>query len=155
MNPEEIHQIKKTWEIPMENPAESGAAILLQFFTKYPSNLQKFSAFKDSPIPELPNNPRFKAHAVRIIRVFDDSIQLLGYDVAAEKLEEMWSKIATSHFHRQIQRQSFNELKEVILEVLTAACSLNEQQIAAWSKLMDIVYSIVFQKLDKLESGEQ
>ncbi|XP_075146660.1 globin 1 [Haematobia irritans] len=155
MNNDEVYEIKRTWEIPAATPTESGTAILMLFFKKYPSNLEKFSAFRDLPLDELSSNARFKAHAMRIIKIFDDSIQMLGHDWAGPKLEEMWSKIATTHFNRQIEKQSFIELKEVILEVLTAACNLNEKQTEAWIKLMDIVYSIVFTSLDKLQNGEQ
>lgn len=154
MNSDEVYEIKRTWEIPAATPSESGMAILVQFFTKYPSNLEKFSSFKEVPVDQLKTNARFKAHSVRIIRTFDESIQSLGHDWAGPKLEEMWSKIAVTHFKRQIEKQAFNELKEVILEVLTAACKLNEKQTEAWIKLLDIVYSLVFTTLDKLENGE-
>ncbi|KAI9579929.1 hypothetical protein GQX74_000717 [Glossina fuscipes] len=99
MNCDEISEIKKTWEIPAASPTESGVAILIQFFTKYPSNLEKFSTFRDMTLEEL------------------------------------------------------KELKEVILEVLTAACSLNDQQIEIWVKLMDFIYDIIFRTIDELEQG--
>lgn len=154
MNTDEVYEIKKTWDIPMANPTDSGAAILITFFTKYPSNIEKFPSFKDIPLRDLQENARFRAHAGRIIRVFDDSIQSLGHDWAGPKLEEIWSRIATTHFNRQIEKQSFNELKEVILEVLTAACNLNEKQTEAWIKLMDSVYEIIFKTIDELENAE-
>uniref|UniRef100_A0A1A9UTN0 Globin domain-containing protein n=1 Tax=Glossina austeni TaxID=7395 RepID=A0A1A9UTN0_GLOAU len=149
MNSDEVYEIKRTWEIPATTPTESGVAILIRFFTKYPSNLQKFSTFKDMPLDELKNNPRFKAHANRIMKVFDDSIKTL--DDNCSHLEEIWTKIAQSHFNRQIEKQSFNELKEVILEVLVAACNLNDQQTEIWLKLLDFVYEIIFKTIDQLE----
>ncbi|KAM7359748.1 globin 1 isoform 1-T2 [Cochliomyia hominivorax] len=155
MDCNEVYEIKKTWEIPAATPTDSGVAILTRFFTKYPSNLQKFYSFKDLPVEELKTNARFRAHAIRIIKVFDESIQMLGHDWSGPKLEEMWSEVAKSHFKRQIEKQSFNELKEVILEVLTEVCNLNEKQTAAWVKLMDIVYTIVFNTLDQLKNDEQ
>ncbi|KAI9579928.1 cytoglobin-1-like [Glossina fuscipes] len=149
MNSDEVYEIKRTWEIPATTPTESGVAILIRFFTKYPSNLQKFSTFKDMTLDELKNNPRFKAHANRIMKVFDDSIKTL--DDNCSHLEEIWTKIAQSHFNRQIEKQSFNELKEVILEVLVAACNLNDQQTEIWLKLLDFVYEIIFKTIDQLE----
>uniref|UniRef100_A0A1B0G6S1 Globin domain-containing protein n=1 Tax=Glossina morsitans morsitans TaxID=37546 RepID=A0A1B0G6S1_GLOMM len=151
MNSDEVSEIKKTWEIPAASPTESGVAILIQFFTKYPSNLEKFSTFKDMPLDELKESPRFKAHANRVIKVFDDSVQALDDDCS--QLEEIWVKVTQSHFNRQIEKQSFNELKEVILEVLTAACSLNDQQIEIWVKLMDFIYDIIFRTIDELEQA--
>lgn len=53
MNNDEINVIKKTWQIAAATPTESGVAILIAFFTKYPSNLQKFPSFKDVPMEEL------------------------------------------------------------------------------------------------------
>lgn len=49
----DIIEIKTTWRIPMANPSESGQAILLKFFERYPSNLQKFKDFKDMTVEEL------------------------------------------------------------------------------------------------------
>ncbi|KAH8326120.1 hypothetical protein KR067_002116 [Drosophila pandora] len=148
MNSDEVQMIKKTWEIPVATPTDSGAAILKLFFTRYPSTLDKFP-FRDVPLEELPGNARFRAHAGRIIRVFDESIQLLGQDGDQEKLDEIWTKVAVSHIPRAISKESYNQLKEVILEVLTAACSLNESQAATWAKLVDHVYGIMFKAIDE------
>jgi len=155
MNCDEVYEIKRTWEIAMTDPTKSGVAILERFFIKYPSNLKKFTQFMDVPLTELVHTSRFKWHANRIMKVFDDSIQALGNDWAPVKLEEIWSKIATTHFHRQIEKKAFNELKEVILEVLTAACNLNQMQSELWAKLMDSIYDIIFNTLDKLENDQQ
>lgn len=52
MNSDEVQVIKKTWEIPVATPTDSGAAILTTFFNRYPSNLEKFP-FRDVPLEEL------------------------------------------------------------------------------------------------------
>lgn len=56
----------------------------------------------------LQNNARFRAHAGRIIRVFDESIQVLGQDGGLEKIDEIWTKIAVSHIPRKISKESYN-----------------------------------------------
>lgn len=53
LTPEQISLIKTTWAIPAQNPIDSGEAVLYAFFEKYPSNQQKFLAFKNVPLPEL------------------------------------------------------------------------------------------------------
>lgn len=50
---QEIADIKTTWAIPVATPSESGQAILLEFFKRYPNNLQKFKDFKDKTLDEL------------------------------------------------------------------------------------------------------
>ncbi|SPP84279.1 globin CTT-VI [Drosophila guanche] len=147
MNSDEVQVIKKTWEIPVATPTDSGAAILQEFFNRFPSNLEKFS-FRDVPLEDLSGNSRFRAHAGRIIRVFDDSIRVLGQEGDVEKLEEIWTKIAVSHIPRTISKESYNQLKGIILEVLTAACSLDEGQAATWAKLVDHIYGIIFKAID-------
>ncbi|EDW66741.1 globin CTT-VI [Drosophila virilis] len=148
MNSDELEMIKKTWEIPVATPTDSGAAILTAFFNRFPSSLQKFP-FHNVPLEELPSNARFRAHAGRIIRVFDESIRVLGQDGDQEKLDEIWTKVAVNHIPRRISRESYNQLKEVILEVLTAACSLNESQVETWTKLIDHVYNIIFKAINE------
>ncbi|XP_030374170.1 globin CTT-VI [Scaptodrosophila lebanonensis] len=147
MNSDEVAVIKKTWEIPVATPTDSGTAILVQFLKRYPSNMEKFP-FRDVPVDDLVTNARFRAHAGRIIRVFDDSIRALGQDGELEKLEEIWTKVAMNHIPRQITKESYNQLRGIILEVLTAACNLNESQAEAWSKLVDHVYKIIFKFID-------
>lgn len=53
LSAQEISDIQSTWTIPIATPSESGKAILLAFFTRYPANLQKFRDFKDMTIEEL------------------------------------------------------------------------------------------------------
>lgn len=49
----DIAEIKATWAIPVASPSESGQAILLEYFRRYPNNLQKFKDFKDMTLDEL------------------------------------------------------------------------------------------------------
>lgn len=53
MNSDELEMIKKTWEIPVATPTDSGAAILTAFFNRFPSSLDKFP-FNNVPLEELP-----------------------------------------------------------------------------------------------------
>ncbi|KAL5289648.1 CYGB family protein [Megaselia abdita] len=146
----DIIKIKTTWRIPMEDPSESGQAILLKFFERYPSNLEKFKNFKGLSIEELKVNTHFHAHASKIIRIFDEAINTLGTDYTDSALQEIWSKIAISHHKRDISKASYNELKEIILETLVAVCDMNNDQKGAWEKLFICVYNIIFQTIDNL-----
>ncbi|XP_054725151.1 cytoglobin-1-like [Anastrepha obliqua] len=150
LNAEDIVEIKKTWAIPVATPTDSGAAILLRFFTKFPSNLEKFP-FRDVPLTELNNSARFRAHCGRIIKTFDQSISQLEEEGGLQKIQEIWQEIARSHVQRHhIERPAYFELRTAIVEVLTEACNLNERQAEAWNKLLDIVYDIIFKKYDEL-----
>lgn len=53
LSPEQISMIQTTWSIPAQSPIDSGEAILLAFFEKYPNNQQKFASFKNIPLLSL------------------------------------------------------------------------------------------------------
>lgn len=55
LSAEHLKIIKETWEAPWNGGdcSESGQAILLRFFGKYPQNQNKFMAFKNKPLSEL------------------------------------------------------------------------------------------------------
>lgn len=53
LTPQQIAIIQSTWEIPAKNPLDAGEAILLAFFEKYPKNIEKFQAFKNTPLLSL------------------------------------------------------------------------------------------------------
>lgn len=52
---------------------------------------------------------------------------------AVADIEEIWGEIAASHIKRKIEKQAYMELRECVLEVMTEAFSLNEQQQVAWT----------------------
>lgn len=58
LSDKDIFEIKTTWRIPMKSPSESGQAILIKFFERYPYNLQKFKDFKDLSLAELKVNSK-------------------------------------------------------------------------------------------------
>lgn len=53
LSPEQRSAIQQTWAIPAENPIDSGEAILLAYFERFPHNQQKFAAFKNVPLDSL------------------------------------------------------------------------------------------------------
>lgn len=53
LTPAQIALIQTTWAIPAQNAIDSGEAILLAYFEKYPKNQDKFSAFKNTPLLSL------------------------------------------------------------------------------------------------------
>lgn len=53
LTPEQIAIIQSTWSIPAKNALDSGEAILLAYFEKYPKNQDKFNSFKNTPLLSL------------------------------------------------------------------------------------------------------
>lgn len=53
LTPQQIAIIQSTWAIPAQNPLDAGEAILMAYFEKYPKNIEKFQAFKNTPLLSL------------------------------------------------------------------------------------------------------
>jgi hypothetical protein len=53
-----------------------------------------------------------------------------------------------SHRRRGIPKKAFVELREVLIELLTKVCHLDEEGVEAWNLLVDIVYHVIFTNLD-------
>lgn len=50
---EQKQMVKDTWNIPKQNPIDSGEAIFIRFLEKYPHNKEKFAAFRNIPLLSL------------------------------------------------------------------------------------------------------
>ncbi|XP_055303353.1 globin CTT-VIIB-3 [Sitodiplosis mosellana] len=146
---EQIAIIQSTWAIPAQNAIDSGEVILLAYFEKYPKNQEKFNSFKNTPLLSLKGTPGFRTHAGRVMGVFQEAVSSLSNENYVDELERIWIKIGESHNRRKISRQSFEELRDVIVSVLMQVCSLDEAGKTAWSSLMDIIYHIVYSKIDE------
>lgn len=84
------------------------------------------------------------------MRVFQAAVDAFDSSDPEAHLQQVWTKVAVTHSHHMIQEDAFNELRDVVLEVLTKVCALNDKQQQAWSVLFDIAYAIVFAKLESI-----
>lgn len=84
------------------------------------------------------------------MRVFQAAVDSLDSADPEAQLQQIWTKVAVTHAHHKIQEDAFNELRDVVLEVLTKVCALNDKQQQAWGVVFDIAYTIVFAKLEEI-----
>lgn len=54
-----------------------------------------------------------------------------------------------NHKRRGISKRAFNELREILVKVLSEVCHLDDEGADAWSALLDTVYHIIFTNLDE------
>lgn len=172
LSDEQKQLVKATWDIPKQNPIDSGEVIFIRFLEKYPHNKQKFAAFRNIPLVSLKvgtkklllipvwvtlplllslqGNPGVRTHGARIMKVFQAAVDAFDSSDAEGRLQQMWTKVAVTHSHHKIQKDSFNELRDVVLEVMTSLCAMDDAQQEAWGVLFDVAYAIVFHKLDEI-----
>lgn len=95
-------------------------------------------------------NPGIRAHAARIMKVFQAAVDAFDSADPEGHLQQVWTKVAVTHSNHEVQKDAFNELRAVVLEVMTDLCGMDQEQQEAWGVLFDVVYAIVFEKLDTI-----
>ncbi|XP_060522147.1 uncharacterized protein LOC132699447 isoform X2 [Cylas formicarius] len=130
--------ISSTWNKLNQNSAESGIAIFMALFMKYP-NYQKLFPFRDIPRDELPKNKRFRAHCISLMYAFTAIVNNVG---DTELLQELLSKQGVAHVPRGVQEMSY-WLKEVLMELFGGSMTADELQ--SWNKFLDVGFSVIIQ----------
>lgn len=80
--------------------------------------------------------------------VFATSVDCLGKPGGLEEIIKVLNEMAKSHKRRDIPKKAFVELREIIVEVLSGVCHLDEEGKDAWNCLLDTVYHVIFSNLD-------
>ena len=81
---------------------------------------------------------------------FAVAIDSLGTEQQREVFVTTLSDNADYHGKKGITTEHFIQMRDVMLEVISGACKLNDEGKKAWSDLMDIMYHITFNVLDAL-----
>lgn len=136
--------VQNTWAILRKDPVATGVAVMSAFFKKYPEYQQHFEVFKDIPLHELPSNKRFQAHCASIITALNNVIDSL-HDPGL--VEANLISLAERHKKRGQTKEQFENLKEVVLEVLGQALKkqFTQDVSIAWNKTLDVAFAIIAQ----------
>lgn len=66
-----------------------------------------------------------------------------------EEIVKLLSEMGKTHKRRGISKKAFVELREVLLEVLSQVCHLDDEGKEAWEGLLDTIYHVIFTNLDE------
>jgi hypothetical protein len=80
--------------------------------------------------------------------VFATAVDCLGKPGGLEEIIKQLNEMAKSHKRRGIAKKPFVELREIIIEVLSSVCHLDDEGKDAWNCLLDTVYHVIFSNLD-------
>ncbi|KAL7039743.1 hypothetical protein ACKWTF_000095 [Chironomus riparius] len=145
----DVENIQRTWKIPAAAPHDSATLIFYTFLEKFPHNQQKFPAFKGKPLAELKDTVEFRAHSSRIFNVFSSVVDGLDKDTEMMKgIKKIVAEVGKFHAKKKVTKKSHIEVREVIVEVLCAACKLNDEEKESWTKLLDIFFHVMFECID-------
>ncbi|KAG5674759.1 hypothetical protein PVAND_004709 [Polypedilum vanderplanki] len=145
----DVEIIKRTWKIPSANSHDSAALIFYTFLEKFPHNQNKFPSFKDKQLSDLKNTVEFRAHASRIFNVFSSVVDGLERDSEMMKgIKKIIAEVGKFHAKKKVSKKSQVEVRSVLVDVLSDVCKLNDEEKAAWNKLLDIFFHVIFECID-------
>ncbi|KAK5914291.1 hypothetical protein CgunFtcFv8_008745 [Champsocephalus gunnari] len=133
--------IQDSWAKVYENCEDTGVAILIRLFVKFPSSRQYFSQFKHIEEPEeLERSAQLRKHANRVMNGLNTLVESLDN---SEKVASVLKLLGKAHALRhKVEPVYFKILSGVILEVLGEAFSevVTPEVAAAWTKLLATMY---------------
>ncbi|CAL7936063.1 unnamed protein product [Xylocopa violacea] len=138
--------VQNTWAPLRKDEVASGVAVMTAFFKKYPEYQRYFTAFMDTPLNELPANKRFQAHCASIIVALNTVIDSL-HDPGL--MEASLIGLAERHKKRGQTKEEFENLKEVVLDVLRQALGrqYTPEVAEAWSKTLNAAFTKIYEVL--------
>ncbi|KAG6803880.1 globin 1 [Apis mellifera caucasica] len=136
--------VQNTWAVVRKDEVASGIAVMTAFFKKYPEYQRYFTAFMDTPLNELPANKRFQAHCAGVITALNNVIDFL-HDPGL--MEASLIGLVERHKKRGQTKEEFQNLKEVMLEVLRQALGkqYTPEVAEAWNKTLDMMFGKIYQ----------
>lgn len=87
--------------------------------------------------------------------VLQGAVDALDTDDVIKNLHDNFTVMAMNHARRDTPRKAFFEMRGVLIEVLTEACNLTEEQQEAWFVFYNCAISIIFGKFDEYDASLQ
>lgn len=87
--------------------------------------------------------------------VFQGAIDSFDTDDVVGNLHKNFEIMGQSHARRNTAKGAFFEMREIVLEVLTEVCNLNEEQQEAWLLFFNCAMNIIFGKFDEYNANIQ
>ncbi|XP_021915777.1 globin isoform X2 [Zootermopsis nevadensis] len=145
--------VRRNWDIVKANIKQNGIELLIMFFEANPSHQRYFKSFRDVPLKDLPSNNRFQAHCTSVMYALTSIVDNLD-DTGC--LVEMLTKLGQNHRKHGISRQEFNDLKITLLKLLKKklGSKFTCEDEAAWKKMLDVAFSVIFTGMDEDQGSE-
>ncbi|XP_076273075.1 globin 1 isoform X2 [Rhynchophorus ferrugineus] len=133
--------VRTSWARIMKNATDSGVALLLLFFKKYPQHKELFP-FKDVPHDELSTNKRFRAHASSVVFALASIVDALNDN---DLLVQLLIKTGSTHKPRDVTADGFKHLNEVTIELFSSI--MKPDEVEAWKKTLGVAFGVILKGL--------
>lgn len=134
--------VHDTWDIVRKNLRKHALDFFLCFFKRHPEHQKLFHDFKDVRVSELPNEQKFRGHAVRVFFAITSLIDNLD---DLDTVVDILQKTARDHKPRGVKGQQFEDLFETILYYLetTLGESFTGGRKESWETVSKVILSVI------------
>uniref|UniRef100_A0A336LW00 CSON006202 protein n=1 Tax=Culicoides sonorensis TaxID=179676 RepID=A0A336LW00_CULSO len=140
ISPNQLKLIRDTWVHVTPALMEHGVNIFYEFFKKFPDNLKYFPKFTGVELEKIKSNPAVHVHGMSVASMFEKTIKIYDLEGGEAEAVRIWTELGESHKVRKLKRESFVQLREVILDYLVKTLKLNGEQKAAYEAMMEFAY---------------
>uniref|UniRef100_A0A336LZX5 CSON006201 protein n=1 Tax=Culicoides sonorensis TaxID=179676 RepID=A0A336LZX5_CULSO len=138
--------ITTSWLMIRPALMDHGVHIFVEFFERFPDNQQYFPKFQGVPISKINQFPAVRIHALNLISMFDKTISMFELEGGMEEIARIWEELGQSHKSRSLPKQSFLDIRQVILDYFARVMQLSETHKKSYGTLIDWVYEIFFDR---------
>ncbi|KAK9124047.1 hypothetical protein Sjap_013649 [Stephania japonica] len=138
MRAQEAALVKESWEVMKQNIPEFSLSFFTTILEIAPAAKGMFSFLKNSnEIPQ--NNPKLKAHAVKVFKLTCESAVQLHENGKLELPESTLKNLGYVHLQKGILAPHFEIVKEALLRTIKGALGekWNEEMCNAWGEAYD------------------
>ncbi|XP_031354825.1 globin isoform X2 [Photinus pyralis] len=137
----EKHLVERSWNLVKTNLKANGMELFLLLFKECPE-AQNYFPFRDIPLDELPNNGKFKAHAVTVMYSIGSIVDNLNEN---DVLIGLLQKNAESHSKRGIPEEAYWTLKKCMMQLLKNKLGpdFSKEVEEAWDKTLTVAFTVI------------
>lgn len=88
------------------------------------------------------------------MKLFQKAVDCLDTDDVVGNLHKIFNPMSFNHARRVTPKQSFFDLRGIVLDVLTEVCNLNAAQQEAWTIFYNCAIHIIFNGFDEYNKAQ-
>ncbi|KAL0841052.1 hypothetical protein ABMA28_014818 [Loxostege sticticalis] len=140
----DIYNIRKSWTAMYAESEKYGLQLFLGLFRLNPVTKTFFKTIQDLDEEAISNSAQFRAHVINFMTSFNSAVTNLEHP---EIVIALMNKLGESHRRRRIQKEHFDEVKVVLVDILKNQLNASDDLLASWTRFVGFIYKNIFEKL--------
>ncbi|KAK9743926.1 Globin [Popillia japonica] len=137
----EKYLVTSSFELVKKDMVGAGTRLFMNLFEQKPE-YQEYFSFKDIPRKDLPNSPKFKAHAVTVMYALSSFIANLD---ETDIFMHLLKKNANSHIQKHIPAEAFDFVPKILVNIIKEifGSKIDEEGVNAWNKVLTVAFKVI------------